>query len=82
MNVEIVNNIFSNFEGSAICYEKIGPNKGIGHTTNIPEPFEIIGPIKIWIKNNIFNGSDDLEFLNELTAWENVEVTNNYYAHI
>ena len=58
VDVEIINNEFINLN-EVLFYENIGPNEGIGHTTNIPEPFEIgKNPIKILIKNNYFSKED------------------------
>jgi len=82
VDVEIIGNSFTNFEWSAINYERIGPNQGIGHTTNLPEPFEIgDNPVKILIKDNHFDNSLDEEWLNELEeTWQNVEVVNNNFG--
>ena len=80
VNVEIVNNEFVNIRGPPICYEKIGPNMGIGHTTKTPEPFNISGPVKILIKNNFFDKHLDEETLNEMkNDLDNVVLINNKY---
>lgn len=80
VDVEIMNNTFINFEGPAISYELIGPNRGIGHTTNIPEPFNISGPVKILIKNNLFDNIQDKRELEKMKKeLNNVILINNTY---
>lgn len=82
VNVEIINNEFKGINGPSICYEKIGPNQGIGHTTNVPELFEIVGPVKILIKDNKFDKKEDEIFLNELKELDNVEIFDNEFVKI
>ncbi len=80
VNVEIINNEFENIMGPPVCYEKIGPNMGIGHTTKTPEPFNISGPVKILIKNNFFDKQLDKETLNKMKIEvDNVNLINNKY---
>ncbi len=82
VNVEIYDNKFINIDGPAIKYERVGPNQGIGHTTNIPEPFEIgDNPVKILVRNNYFSNMDDRKYLGQLrNKWENIEVLYNRYG--
>ncbi len=81
VGVEITNNIFVGIE-NAISYKRIGPNAGVGHTTNIPEPFEIgENPIRILIKNNYFDDLRTEKQLEEIEEkWENVELINNSFG--
>ncbi len=79
VNVEIINNEFIDIH-NPVSYQIVGPNKGIGHTTNNPEPFEINAPEKIFVKNNTFdsNGDDDAKpDFSELSKWENVVIEDN-----
>lgn len=80
VNVEITGNVFEGLLGPSICYELVGPNMGIGHTTEVPEPFDIAGPVKILIKDNKFDKKEDELYLNELTEWDNVELIDNVFG--
>jgi hypothetical protein len=75
VNINITNNTFTNIY-NPIDYIEIGGNKGIGHTTNTPEPFEITGPVNILIEENYF---DEAEFVTELEKWKNVYFINNSF---
>lgn len=81
VKAEITGNKFINLEGPAITYQRIGPNMGIGHTTNEPEPFEIgEGPEEILIKDNYFGDSEDEQELREMQdSWDNVKIENNSF---
>lgn len=76
-NIEIYNNTFEGFINPVFNYELIGPNKGVRHTTNAPEEYEIKGPVQIRIENNYFDAQEQLEWLEEFAQTENVYVKDN-----
>lgn len=82
VNVLIANNSFAGFRGPSLYYERIGPNMGIGHTTEEPEPFEIgEGPVSIAVKGNSFANPADEEELKEMEEnWDNVEISGNSFG--
>ncbi|MEA2012375.1 MAG: right-handed parallel beta-helix repeat-containing protein [Verrucomicrobiota bacterium] len=80
VNVDIVQNRFENIPRSPLFYERIGPNMGIGHTTNVPEPFEIgPGPVRIYVDQNAFVNCGDISTINPATGthWQNFTVTES-----
>ncbi len=82
VNVEISGNTFTGIAPPAIRYELVGPNMGIGHTTSVPETFEIgDNPVKILVSGNSFDDIADEQHLENLTeSWENVEVSGNSFG--
>ena len=80
VKVEIVRNRFEGIPGPPLFYERIGPNMGLGHTTDIPEPFDIgPGPVRIYMHENTFVNCGNISTHKPGTGqpWQNFTVTEN-----
>ena len=63
-------NRFGGIPGLLLFYEHVGSKMGIGHTTDIPEPFGIgPGPVRIYVHENTFMNCGNISTRKPGTGW-------------